>query len=355
MKTKINFDFYVIANSIMEKSQLKMLMILFLIFGVCMPVRAELICKATDGRSTLFSLGVDTPMIKVTPGVPLGTVLFSKSFDFMTSCSQNKVTDKGNLIYFKRKNLTTSLGYGLTLSVSFDGKDGSIAQSVPTNVTITDHLAVGGGSTSTYWPKNTFSVDVKITKTANSSVPAATAKSVNLFSMGGAVSFESDAAVFTMQNPDNIIYTSETCKISGPTSFSVDLEKAALNKVSGFGSGVGSSTKPKNFNIMMMCDTEIMGAFKIMMQLDGISPVGGKDSGLLSLSPNANNASGVALQVLNGGTNMPVSFGTAWQIGTFPVSGADITVPFTVRYYQTDKNITPGVANSTMIYTISYM
>ncbi|MFK8259603.1 fimbrial protein [Erwinia sp. AnSW2-5] len=334
---------------------MKIFIVILSLFGASPYAYAELICRAADGRNTLLSLGVDTPAIKVTPGIPLGTVLFSKTFEFTTSCSQNKLTDKGNLIYFKRKNITNSLGYGLTLSVGFNGKDGSIAQNIPTNIMIKDVTAVGGGSTSSYWPKNTFSVDVKITKTSNSSVPGVVVKSVDLFTMGGASSYPADTAAFNMQNPNNIVYTTETCKVSGPASFSVVLDKAILNKLNGFGSGIGTNTKPKDFSIMLICDTDIMSTFKIMMQLDGTSPAGGKNSGLLSLSPNADNASGVALQILKGGSGVPVNFGTSWQIGSFPVSGSKITIPLTARYYQTEKNITPGIANSTMIYTISYM
>ncbi len=161
--------------------------------------------------------------------------------------------------------------------------------------------------------------------------------------------------VFIMQNPNSVVYTTETCKIKGPASFTVSLDKTTINKKSGFGSGVGSNSKSKGFNISLLCDTEIMSAFKIMLQLDGASPQGGGVSGLLSLSPNTDNAQGVALQILFGGTENPVKLGTPWQIGSFPVSGSEISIPFSVRYYQTQGNVTPGTANSTMVYTISYI
>lgn len=331
-----------------------LLMFMFL-FGFNANVYAGLICRAADGRNILLSLGVDTPAIKVTPGIPIGTVLFSKTYDFTTSCSLNKATDKATLIYFKRKDLTKSLGYGLTLNISFKNNNGNTTQSISSGQSIQDYAAIGGGSTSSYWPKSTFSVDVQIIKTSNSTQPAAIANSVELFTMGGASAYAVDSATFTMQNPNSVVYTTETCKIKGPASFTVTLDKTTINKTSGFGSGVGSNSKSKGFNISLLCDTEIMSAFKIMLQLDGASPQGGGVSGLLSLSPNTDNAQGVALQILFGGTENPVKLGTPWQIGSFPVSGSEISIPFSVRYYQTQGNVTPGTANSTMVYTISYI
>jgi type 1 fimbria pilin len=328
---------------------------IILLFGLNISAQAELICRATDGRSNLFTLGVDTPVVKVTPGIPIGTVLFSKKFDFTTSCSLNKITDKEQTIYFKREDISHALGYGLTLNVDFQGNNGSTTQSVSSGISINDKIAVGGGSTNKYWPKNTFSVDIQIIKTSNSTKPAVSSKPIDLFTMGASSGYPIDSAMFTMDNPDGIVYTTETCKIKGPASFTVTLDKATLNRKNGLGSGVGSNSKSKSFNISLLCDVEIISAFKVMLQLDGASPQGGSDSGLLSLSPNANNAKGVALQVLLGDTDNPVKLGTSWMIGSFPLTGSEIIIPFSARYYQTQEHITPGIANSTMVYTVSYI
>lgn len=334
---------------------IKTLIMIILSFVLNTPVYADLICKATDGQTNLFDLGVDTPAIKVTPGIPLGTVIFSKTYDVTASCSLNKLTDREEVIYFKRKNITQALGYGLTINIGFNNSSGNKVQSISTGTVIKDYLAVTGGTTSTYWPKSTFSVDVEIVKTSNSTQAGAVSKGIELFSIGGQTSYPVDSATFTMQSPNSVTYTTETCKIKGPASFTVNMGKTTVDKRNGFGSGVGSISKAKDFNISLLCDVDIISAFKIMLQLDGTSPVGGLNSGLLSLSPDAENAKGVALQILLGGSENPVKLGTSWQIGSFPVSGEEITIPFSARYYQTEDNVTPGVANSTMVYTVSYI
>jgi len=133
--------------------------------------------------------------------------------------------------------------------------------------------------------------------------------------------------------------TPVACSINN-TTIDVNLDDASEHDFS----GVGSSAKPKDFNVGLNCDA----GTKVKMTLDG-SHAG--PAGVLSLNAGGGQASGIGIQLLKGTT--PVALGTALDFGTATTAG-DMQLPLTARYYQTATPIVGGTTNATATFTMTY-
>jgi hypothetical protein len=317
--------------------------------------QAALKCANGDGSATLVDLASS---VKVTPSTPIGTTLFSQTFTgIKAKCSLTTATGSGETAYFVRPNLSTTLGGGLTLFITYNGNRNSTAANISTGVTVTDRSAFLG-LTSSFWQDvalGPITVEIKKTGATGTSAPGTVNANLTIGSVGSTLQ-TSDKALYYLRGGNTIGYLAETCKVPSPASFDVQLGSIAANSSSGFGSGVGSTSTAKDFAIALSCDTAISGAFKVMLQLDATPVSGLADQGVLALT-NAGTlgvAGGVGVQVLNRTTSTPVALATPWLVGNFPMSSSLINVPFSARYYQTAARVTPGTANSSMTYTISY-
>jgi type 1 fimbria pilin len=108
--------------------------------------------------------------------------------------------------------------------------------------------------------------------------------------------------------------------------------------------GVGSTAKPKDFNIGLNCDA----GTNVKLTLDGNSA---GPAGVLSLNAGEHQASGIGIQVLNGTT--PVVLGQQLDLGTAGKTG-DMQIPLVAQYYQTDASIVAGLTNATATFTMVY-
>lgn len=108
--------------------------------------------------------------------------------------------------------------------------------------------------------------------------------------------------------------------------------------------GVGSTAKPKDFNIGLNCDA----GTNVKLTLDGNSA---GPAGVLSLNAGEHQASGIGIQVLNGTT--PVVLGNQLDLGTAGKTG-DMQIPLVAQYYQTDASIVAGLTNATATFTMVY-
>ena len=68
-------------------------------------------------------------------------------------------------------------------------------------------------------------------------------------------------------------------------------------------------------------------------------------------------ATGVGIQLLDGaGAVHPLGAGTDRTFGGYnPTTGGSYTIPLKARYYQTSPGVTPGQANTTMMFTMTYL
>ncbi len=106
------------------------------------------------------------------------------------------------------------------------------------------------------------------------------------------------------------------------------------------------------FDIQLNCESLLSGSFDVMMQLDGDAVSGLSDIGVIALN-SSSTASGVGVQILNE-SQQPVALATPFNVASYPLSAALITVPLYARYYQIMESVGAGSANAVATYTISY-
>ncbi|GAK27248.1 fimbrial protein [Serratia liquefaciens FK01] len=112
--------------------------------------------------------------------------------------------------------------------------------------------------------------------------------------------------------------------------------------------GVGVTTGDKVFNVGLTCDKDA----KINVALAGTQNSEASDTSVLALTNagQTGTAKGVGVQLLYGG--VPLKINNNILLKTSP--GGQETLPFTARYYQTNKQVTAGKANSSATLNITY-
>lgn len=328
------------------------MVMVILLWAGCHSARADLKC-ANENIISVLDIGINTPEIVVTPGIPLGTVIYHHKTSITARCSLTKVSGSTENAYFKRLNVSKILGNGLSLYITYKGDRGNTAKSIDTKIEVTNRNAFWGLPSSS-WQEIPLDIEFEIVKEqqAGDTVVAAPSSTI-IFNIDSQM--QGTAAPFFIKGANKIGFKPQTCEISGPASFTVAMNTVSPSDKDGFGAHEGSTGPQKNFSLSMICDVAISGAFKVMMKLDSTTVSGLETQGVIALSPGTTAAEGVGIQILHGDSQTPVSFTTPWQIGDYPRSDAKLIVPFSARYYQTDKIIRPGQANGTMTYTISYM
>lgn len=108
--------------------------------------------------------------------------------------------------------------------------------------------------------------------------------------------------------------------------------------------GVGTTAKPKGFNIDLDCDENV----RVSVTLDG--PTAGPAS-VLALNAGEDQAKGIGIQLLKGTT--PIKLGSPVDFGTVPKAG-NFSVPLIARYYQLSDPIDGGTANANATFTMAY-
>ncbi|MEQ0274292.1 fimbrial protein [Klebsiella sp. CN_Kp100] len=117
-------------------------------------------------------------------------------------------------------------------------------------------------------------------------------------------------------------------------------------------SGVGTTTSWKTFTIGLDCDQNA----RINVRIDPAAGAVGSMTDVMKLdnAGSSSTASGVGVQLWfqpNGGS--AVKFGQETFYWTSPQGGME-TVQLQARYYQTEQTITPGTANATATFTLTY-
>ncbi|AOJ03779.1 hypothetical protein WS70_17795 [Burkholderia mayonis] len=318
---------------------------------------ATLNCSVGSGESVvLLDL---TQKILVPEDAPIGTVLMSAHGVSRTAQCMLNVTYPltSEYAYVRRPDLTTSnrIGSGLAIYVTYNGDRGNSAASWKTDVLVDS--AVKSVSVP-------FTVDIELVKvgeTPTSSdiklpsnyvhVLSVADPNQNLLVQGG------NAMYFIRGLQDVVVFTKSTCSVVGDANPVVNLGTFAANGQSGLGSGIGSTSPSRDFTLELDCKQGNTGAFSVALTLDGQTASGYDSAGVLALSSQTGAATGVGVQVLKGdaGSQTAVQFGSAWDVTSRWQSDGRIQLPFSARYYQTADTVTPGPANATATYTISYM
>lgn len=112
--------------------------------------------------------------------------------------------------------------------------------------------------------------------------------------------------------------------------------------------GIGSGTIPQNFTIdLNNCPAGLAG---ISYRLDPVGTAINNTSGILAL--NSGGASGIGVQITRQNGNL-LALGSVINFLRNPATG-NYSIPLRARYYQTQAQVTPGRANSSLQFTISY-
>ncbi|ADO07920.1 Fimbria adhesin protein precursor (plasmid) [Pantoea vagans C9-1] len=312
-----------------------------------------LTCKITSSTSLVdvSSLGIN-----ISAAVPVGTIVYNGTATANFKCAldnlQQYLDGLSGEVYFKRKAIDASaLGYGLTLYTGYGGEMSTDAASIATGIMISTYALTSGGTVGTYTDVS-LNVPYQIVKTSNSMSASTSLKSyVNAFDVGSLVSGKDVSFNFT-NIKTGITVKDQTCSVAGDTNLPVPLGSYTTNPTSGLGSGIGQTSATTAFNIQLNCEALLSGSFDVMMQLDGDASSGLSDLGVVALN-SASTASGVGVQILNE-NQQPIALATPFNIATYPLSSALITVPLYARYYQTATKINPGSANAVATYTLSY-
>jgi len=140
---------------------------------------------------------------------------------------------------------------------------------------------------------------------------------------------------------NTIIFTEVSCKTP---SVNVDLGKQYSSKFGDIGSTIGK----KAFDIVLSdCPTGLSG---ISYQLDPVNPAFDLKQGILALDEGG--ATGVGIQITDKNDTV-VTLGEVHRFLETEPSG-NYTIPLQAAYYKTADKVTPGKANASMQFTITY-
>jgi major type 1 subunit fimbrin (pilin) len=310
---------------------------------------ARLKC-AHEGSSMLATL----PAVKVAPTTPLDTVLWSASgLTMRADCGRASPVGPAENAWVYRREL--DLGNGMSLYLTYGSNKGDTEALMNTGVSVRNWHVTGLRGTEVSAQVSLELVKTGTTPASGTLTSLLPSDSIIFASIGsGSPDHRTDGANFYLYGLRNVGFVPSTCTVNSK-SVQVNLGQASLGRAGGFGSAVGSTSAAKDFSVDLTCDTAATGTYGVFMQLAGTTAAGLADSGVLQLGAGSS-ATGLGIQVLRGSAQAqtPVQFNKAWQIGSFPMTSARLLVPFSARYYQTAPNVTPGTANGTATFTITY-
>ncbi|MFP3888940.1 fimbrial protein [uncultured Ralstonia sp.] len=310
---------------------------------------AKLTCVQTSGY-----FAANIPALRISASTPVNTVLWSTTgIQVKAECGKQSATGAAENAWVYRQNV--DLGSGLSLYVTYNGNRGNTFEGFNTGTKVSNFYIQGIKGTEVR-----ATVDIQLVKTGTTPTSGAYSfeTTKQILTIGGPnmmEGFMSGGANFVVAGLDQVSFVPSTCKAQ-TASIAVDLGTVRIGNASGFGSAIGTTSASKDFNVNLNCDVTAAGAYKIMMQLDGTTVPAYANQGVLALN-GGSTAAGLGVQVLRGassGSQAPVTFGTPWQIGSFPLTLGALSVPFSARYYQTAARITPGTANSSATFTLLY-
>lgn len=160
--------------------------------------------------------------------------------------------------------------------------------------------------------------------------------------MGGDVG----GSVFTLSlSAKGTTIVAPSC-VPDSSNLNVPLEPVAVSAFKGSGSTAGG----KNFSVPLTCQAGVNVPQSVYLTLDAL-PDASNQPGVLKLTQGSGAAGGVGIQLLDK-SGVPVLFQNPALVG--PSINGKYSVPYTARYYQTGTKVTPGVANGTATFTVSY-
>ncbi|KAF6660649.1 type 1 fimbrial protein [Enterobacteriaceae bacterium EKM102V] len=153
------------------------------------------------------------------------------------------------------------------------------------------------------------------------------------------------------QNPESAISiaafnVTSTARSVSQSVISVPMGTVDRRAFGGTGTWPGDANT-RRFTIPLNCNA----GTRVNVQIDG--SIQNAARGVLNLNGGTGSASGVGIQLLFGDSGGAVQFGRPISTGTAASEGA-YSIPFRARYYQTGSDVTPGTADASATFTLTY-
>ncbi len=308
------------------------LTLLLISFGV------QATCKFSDGTSAETSGYISFGNVSVQRDAPVGSVIATAMTGAYNGGSTMAGCDTAWTYRWELSKWTTLSSSGSSIYSTNVAGVGIRLTNSGSNKTIPYDQAQGANS---YIAVLGNGIKAELIKTGDISGGTLSTGMIARASVAGQFYF----ANVTLNGTNTI--TSESCSVTTP-QVSVPLGSHDKSEFS----GVGSTTAWQTFNIGLSC---ITGA-RINVRIDPSAGAAGSLTDVMALDDagSSSTATGVGVQLWyqpNGGS--AVKFGQEtyyWTAG----SGGTETVQLKARYYQTAQVITPGTANTTATFTLTY-
>ncbi|WP_218001655.1 fimbrial protein [Paraburkholderia acidipaludis] len=114
--------------------------------------------------------------------------------------------------------------------------------------------------------------------------------------------------------------------------------------------GVNTTTAAVGFNIALNnCPA---GINKVYYEIDNATSIANASQSVVALD-GTSTATGMGVQILNS-SGSPQTLGSKVQYTGYNTSGGSFSIPLQARYYQTASAVTPGTANTSLTFIMTY-
>ena len=161
------------------------------------------------------------------------------------------------------------------------------------------------------------------------------------------VSISNGAKYSVLNIPTQIDVVVPTCETSNL------IVKMGKHDVTDF-SGVGSTGREIPFDFEINNCPSLMKSVSYMLEAaPGVEIVGSDSEQYLTLN-SSSNAKGIGIQVLQASNGQPVQFNQKIKINSGTTVESKYSIPMKARYIKVDNQVSGGIANSSMMITMSY-
>ncbi|CRY01373.1 fimbrial protein [Yersinia enterocolitica] len=190
-----------------------------------------------------------------------------------------------------------------------------------------------------------YTVEMKILKPFGSLVGRKINIPVSIYGDYSKPGMNINSKIVDFNSQIKVTYIAASCSLN-TSNINFDLGEQKLTDFTHIGA-IGSENKKR---IGLSCSPDT----KYSLQVDGITEP--NHPGVVKLTPEPGAASGVGVQLL--ANNKEIEIGKTKEMGTSASasSGTNLQekIDITARYYQTENKVTPGSANASATFTMTY-
>lgn len=293
-------------------------------------------------------LDMDLGRVVVSPEVPVGGVITSKTWSFsggdrfykcppgihnFTAKILGNRVDTGGKIYS-----TNVKGIGLRMT-----RTGAVSMVYPANYKSTI-------STTTEYSLAGSSFTLEVIKTDQvTGAGILESGDYTIYDIEGGT----DPILVTRLTGNSVTIISPSCNVTSGTNMNIGLGSVGTDDFNGVGSVAGGT----NFNINLQCSGGVTaeGYANIKMTFSGQIPgtLTNSNGVLKNEKESDSRAKGIGIQISK--DSNPIEFNKKYLLATLRSEETrSITVPLVAKYYQYEKDITAGQVESHMVFNLNY-